>query len=197
VDNIAPGVPTTFLVAYGSGGNQLSWDPCPDPDFQFFRIYRGSTPDFEPATTLLAHETASSSWLDSPCEGGWDVYYRVSAVDHAGNEGPATAPGVVTDAPSDRIPTALALRSAHPNPFNPRTRLDYAVPAPGGAVRLEIFDAAGRRVRVLVDRQRDPGTYEVEWNGRDGRGHTLASGVYLARLSLGGESATRKLVLMK
>jgi hypothetical protein len=91
----------------------------------------------------------------------------------------------------------------YPNPFNPTTRIPYAVGAHQGAnvavpVRLAIYDVAGRRVATLVDRALPPGPYEAVWDGRSDRGGPAPSGVYFARLTVGqGESFTRKLVLLK
>ena len=91
-------------------------------------------------------------------------------------------------------PTAVAPQradapflSASPNPFNPRTTLRFNV-AEAGAVRLDVYDVGGRRVRTLVDAPREAGTHAVTWNGRDASGRNAASGVYIARLTVTGES---------
>jgi flagellar hook assembly protein FlgD len=64
-------------------------------------------------------------------------------------------------------------------------------------VRLEVFAADGRLVRRLVAGQQTAGTHEVVWDGRDGRGRAVASGVYLARLVAGGVASTERLVLLR
>ena len=47
VDNIAPGVPQGFLLTYNTGsGNQLVWDDAPEPDFQYYKVYRDTDPNF-------------------------------------------------------------------------------------------------------------------------------------------------------
>lgn len=94
-------------------------------------------------------------------------------------------------------PPAPALRlAAAPNPFNPSTRIVCSMPA-AGRWRLELFACTGRRVRVLLDGWQEAGTREVVWDGRDGAGRALGSGVYLARLSGPGGSRGLKLVLLK
>ena len=86
IDNIAPGVPLGFVAAYNTGsGNELSWNPSPEEDFQYYRIYRGSEESFVPDPSTLAAQTAAPEWND-PEYDGWDVYYKITAVDHAGNE---------------------------------------------------------------------------------------------------------------
>ncbi len=63
--------------------------------------------------------------------------------------------------------------------------------------RLAIHDVQGRLVRMLVDEVQSAGHYEVEWEGLDGRGKELATGIYLSRLEAGGEVRSRKLALVK
>lgn len=84
-----------------------------------------------------------------------------------------------------------------PNPFNPATRLSFAVPESGGKVTLVIHGVDGRRVRNLVGSDLRGGEYTVTWFGRDDSGRRLPSGVYFASLSSGGEVRTRKLVMVQ
>jgi hypothetical protein len=84
-----------------------------------------------------------------------------------------------------------------PNPFNPSTTLAYEVPS-ASRVRIDVFDASGARVRTLVDAARAAGRHTVEWDGRDHAGLAVSSGVYFARLIVGGAVVeTRKLALLK
>jgi len=84
----------------------------------------------------------------------------------------------------------------HPNPFNPATEIRYLVSA-DGPVRLDVLDARGRRVVVLVDEHQPAGTQAVRWDGRTKNGTDLASGVYFCRLRAGGRTETRKMVLLR
>ena len=94
-------------------------------------------------------------------------------------------------------PAARTLALAgYPNPFNPATTLSYRLPA-AGAVQLSIHDAAGRRLRELVATTQEAGPHSVLWNGCDGEGRPLPSGVYFARLRVAGADASCKLVLLK
>ena len=83
------------------------------------------------------------------------------------------------------------LSQNHPNPFNPSTRIEYAVPK-SGIVSLRVFDMLGREVAVLVDGSVEAGWYSVNFNAQN-----LSSGVYLYRLEVGGSSVTKRLVLVK
>lgn len=76
---------------------------------------------------------------------------------------------------------APVIGAIHPNPFNPRTTITYAVPREG-RVHLQVFDARGGLVRVLADQRRAAGTYTAIWDGRDRKGDRMPGGVYLIRL---------------
>ena len=89
----------------------------------------------------------------------------------------------------------LAL-SNYPNPFNPETRILFTLPE-RAHIRLDIHDVRGRRVARLLDGTREAGRLSVVWNGRDGDGRPLPSGVYFARLSAGERVDSHKLVLVK
>jgi hypothetical protein len=84
-----------------------------------------------------------------------------------------------------------------PNPFNPTTAIRYVVPAPGGFVRLTVYDLRGRKVRTLVDGEKGAGEHRAIWEGRDDAGRDVASGVYFYRMEIGDYRAERKMVLLK
>ena len=101
-----------------------------------------------------------------------------------------------TGVDDDVVPAALALSPSYPNPFNPETTIEFALPAEG-PVRLSVFDSRGRTVRVLVDERVPAGTHAVTWDGRDDAGQALASGVYFHRLEAAGVKRVGKMVLAK
>ncbi|MEZ4387251.1 MAG: C25 family cysteine peptidase [Candidatus Krumholzibacteriia bacterium] len=94
------------------------------------------------------------------------------------------------------LPLALALAGNHPNPFNPATTIEFAVPRTG-EVELAVFDVAGRRVATLVRGVVAAGQHQVVWQGRDDRGLQVASGVYFCRLADGQSLQSRKMLLVK
>jgi hypothetical protein len=83
-----------------------------------------------------------------------------------------------------------------PNPFNPSTTVRFSLSQPG-FVSLTIYDILGRTVRRLIETEYETGTYDVQFDGHDDRGQSLASGIYLARLSEGGLARTLKMVLLR
>jgi hypothetical protein len=196
VDNIAPAIPTGLAVSYAAAGNQLSWNPSPDEDFQYFKIYRGSTPDFVPAPENLIHVTISTEWFDEVTN-PWDHYYQVAAVDHAGNESEAASPETVVEVEASPLPARFVLYQNSPNPFNPSTTIRFDVPAGGGRVVIEIFDAQGRLVRKLWEEQSPAGKHRVTWQGTDHRERRVATGVYFCRLQAPGYTETLKMLLVQ
>lgn len=89
------------------------------------------------------------------------------------------------------------LQQNHPNPFNPKTSISFHLDSPT-RLSLKVFDVKGRLVEILVnDEQVALGAHTVDWNARDGKGGTVAAGVYFYRLETDGHTETRKMVLLK
>jgi len=93
------------------------------------------------------------------------------------------------------LPQALALGN-YPNPFNAATTLSFSIPHEGVA-RLEIFDALGQSVAVLLEGTVVAGPHALGWDGRDGQRREVATGIYWARLSLGAERVVHKVALLR
>ncbi len=91
----------------------------------------------------------------------------------------------------DLAPVRFGLAQNYPNPFNPSTTLVYSLEKPGRA-RLEVFDMSGRRVATLVDEDTSAGRHEIMWRPAE-----LASGIYFSRLTVGSETDTRRVTLLK
>ena len=106
---------------------------------------------------------------------------------------PATAVGegyIQRQAPS------LILEQNFPNPFNSGTAIGFVLPR-SQEVELAVYNLAGQQVASLVEGMRAPGAHAVQWEGRDGEGRNLASGLYLYRLRAGDQVETRKLLLVR
>ena len=98
---------------------------------------------------------------------------------------------------NEDIPEVFALLGCTPNPFNPMTTISYELPQPSH-VNLHIYDIAGRLVRNLESgRTMEAGRHDVVWRGRDEDGRPVSTGVYMYRLTAGGYSETRRMVLVK
>lgn len=92
---------------------------------------------------------------------------------------------------SNGIPDSYKLQQNYPNPFNPSTKISYSLPRAGN-VKLVVFDALGREIAILVNKQMNPGSYEVTWDASN-----YPSGVYFYKLTSGDYTETRKMILIK
>ena len=105
-----------------------------------------------------------------------------------------------TDLPDpevEAVPAVTVLHPNVPNPFNPATTIRFDL-ARDGVVRLQIFDAAGRLVKTLVDGEMTRGFGKVvTWNGYDESGRHAPSGVYFYKLVTVDATATKKMVMLK
>ncbi len=103
--------------------------------------------------------------------------------------------GIIT-AIADALPSGFAIAGNFPNPFNPSTAISFSLPKTGTA-SLAVYDITGRKVRDLAAGLMTAGAHSAVWNGRDASGRAVSSGVYFARLSLGGAAVTHRMTLMK
>jgi len=94
------------------------------------------------------------------------------------------------------LPEKFALYQNYPNPFNPYTEIKFNLPRSSN-VTLDIYDITGRKVRTLINRKLSSGSHSVIWNGRNGTGRELSTGIYLYRLSTENCSDTKKMLLLK
>jgi hypothetical protein len=93
-------------------------------------------------------------------------------------------------------PVEFALEQNYPNPFNPSTTINYSIPEAGN-VELKVYDILGNEVATLVNEEKQPGTYEVEFNSHSGEVRNLTSGVYIYSLRAGSFAQTKKMMLLK
>ena len=98
-------------------------------------------------------------------------------------------------------PTATALLPNYPNPFNPETWIPYQLATPA-EVTLTIYDMNGGAVRRLEVGHQQAGLYRnrtraLHWDGRNGRGESVANGLYFYTLKAGEFTATRKMLIRK
>ncbi len=101
----------------------------------------------------------------------------------------------VKDNNSQNFPGIFTLYQNYPNPFNPTTKIKYSIPVGtqhAVSVQLKVYDILGREVATLVNKQQQPGNYEVEFNASN-----LSSGVYFYRIITNDFTATKKFVLLK
>jgi hypothetical protein len=88
------------------------------------------------------------------------------------------------------------LSQNYPNPANPSSTINFKLPE-SGKVSLRIFNILGQEVKTLVDEHREAGSYTFIWDGKNNRGLSVPSGIYLYTIKAGDNVVTKKLMLLK
>lgn len=112
--------------------------------------------------------------------GEWQFQIQISAVDYNENF------SVVK----------WSLAQNYPNPFNTDTKIQYQV-MNKSLVRIEIFSINGKLVKTLLNEEKNPGNYYCTWNGTDNENQSIASGIYLYRMTGDGFQNTRRMIYLK
>ncbi len=120
-------------------------------------------------------------------------YYHLSVVDTHGHESEPVAASMASPVP-DILQSKLNIS---PNPFNPNTRIEFSVPTGGQDTKLEIYDFRGHLVCVLQDGFLPEGIYHRHWNGTDGSGRGMASGIYSCILKGSNGTKSIKMTLVR
>ncbi|MCX6132401.1 MAG: putative Ig domain-containing protein [Ignavibacteriales bacterium] len=93
-------------------------------------------------------------------------------------------------------PEEFVLEQNYPNPFNPSTAIKYQLAA-SSFVTLRVYDMLGRDVATVINRMETSGIHTAMWDGKDDRGESVASGIYLYQLRVGHSVMTRKMLLLR
>ncbi len=109
-------------------------------------------------------------------------------------------PCVHTGVDEDDVPHVTGpvsfLYDSRPNPFNSRATIRLSL-AHAGHLDLGIFDVTGRRVRTLVDGEREGGEHSVVWDGTDNQGRRLGAGIYWVQMKTDdGYRSGKKLLIL-
>jgi hypothetical protein len=97
------------------------------------------------------------------------------------------------------VPTEFYLGQNYPNPFEEKTTIKFCV-AYKTNVKLEVFNSEGELIKVLVDEEKEAGTYKIEISAKDGENPSacqLCEGVYMYKLKTGNYLSEKKMILSK
>jgi len=96
------------------------------------------------------------------------------------------------------VPAPIAeLFQISPNPFNSTTGIEFRLKDISHPVKLTIYNLKGQIVTILLDGKAKSGVNSFDWDGKNGKGSPVASGIYYCKLETAGFSRTRKMVLMR
>lgn len=154
-------------------------------------------------TYVVGYDSSSSSydhgrWVMETPDGGFAIAGMVP-VNTGSRFGLAKIGDVYLDAgeePIGALPSEFELVANYPNPFNPQTTIEFALPS-RSEVKLIVYDILGREVAVLLDETRPAGRHRVVWDGRDSGGRQQASGMYFCMLKAGEYRTSQKMLLLK
>lgn len=97
------------------------------------------------------------------------------------------------------IPLQFHLSQNYPNPFNEKTTIKFCV-AYKTRVRLTVYNSEGEEIEKLIDQEKEPGTYEVEFNAfvcHSGESRNLKEGTYFYLLEAGNYLSEKEMLLLK
>jgi hypothetical protein len=189
VDNLAPAQPAPFSGTFAAGSASLHWGRNTEADFAEYRLYRGTSPGFAPATGCLVVAQPDTGYVDAS---GGPYYYKLAAVDVHGNVSPFALlqPDGTSGVPG--MPLRLALQGVRPNPSSGRElRVGFSLPS-GAPARLQLVDVSGRSVSAVDVGALGAGTHALDL----AVGRQLAPGLYVVRLTQGGEVRTARVTLL-
>lgn len=89
------------------------------------------------------------------------------------------------------VPVKCELKQNYPNPFNPYTEIEFNINKSGN-VRLTVYDILGKEIAVLVNEYKNSGTHRTRFNAAN-----LPSGTYFYKMTTGGFTETKKMLLVK
>jgi len=213
----------TSVTVDPTQGYTVHWDFC-DPSFNgtfhlechhnLALLYTGLIENNESRAILRnIPGTANSATIPYPdlwCpHSATNLHWHIKAIDVSGNfESPwstvepsaIVACSVASDQENGQnplvVPLVTQLGQNYPNPFNPSTWIKFGL-ASDGPVVLQIFDVQGRLVRSLFQGNYPAGHYDVEWDGTDNSGSSVADGVYFYQLKTRDNSDTKKMLLVR
>ena len=141
------------------------------------------------------------SFVDESPSGGTQLSYRLKQIDTDGKFEYSSIVEVSL-APND-----FALYQNYPNPFNPTTKIKYTVAPPNlpegeAYVIIKVYDVLGSEIAILVNEEKDAGTYEIEFSANGGSASggnawNLTSGMYIYRMQAGSFTQIKKMLILK
>jgi|GEM_PF-1137419 len=163
-----------------SGENKVYWNTTHSDMLVGYSLYQIGKRLNEKVLTKNGYTVEADVDLRLVIVGGHETVY--------GSQG-------IQSSPKEDVPISYTF-SIKPNPFVKETRLAYALPNQA-AVKIVIYDVAGRKVKTLVSEIKNPGYYSATWNGTGDMTRKLSSGVYFIRFEAGEFQAQDKILLVK
>jgi hypothetical protein len=178
----------------------LNWATASQTNNVGFRVLRSTDGEtYEVVSELIAGAGTTDQLMDYMFEDTGVpavevVYYVLEQIDLDGSVNLSNPIEVLLGA-RFTPPTEFA-STVYPNPFNPRTTISYDLPADTD-VSIVIYNETGQEIRHLVTQHYTAGRYSVQWDAKDYLGRSVGSGVYIAKIVAGPNTAIQKMLLLK
>ena len=187
-----------FTAENAEQGVELAWrvgDAGAIAGFDLLRRIDGGQPQLV-NHDLLAAQAGQFRFVDPAADvpAGAMLRYELAAVDAQGARTIVAESAALKYEPS--LPKVYVLDQNRPNPFNPKTTIEFALPQ-AGRTTIRIYDVAGRVVATLRDEMFNAGRHQVEWNGTDANGQGVSTGVYYYEIVSRNFRATKQMTLVK
>jgi hypothetical protein len=179
----------------------LNWTTASQTNNMGWRVLRSTDSEtFEVVSELLPGAGTTDALLnynfeDKELPSTEKIFYVLEQIDLDGTVHRSNPVEVLLGARFLNLPTEFAT-NVYPNPFNPSTTISYDLPSEN-LVSVVIYDALGQEVRHLVNAPHSAGRYSLQWDAKDELGHSVSSGVYIAKIKAGGFNASQKMLLLK
>ena len=197
VDDLPPGSPERVTAEDASGpAARVAWSAVGDPDICRYSIYRNTCAVPESLISVNAPDTV---YIDTDVLEGTLYYYWVAAVDSGGNEGPMSEPCSLLVGSTVSVPETPLGRvdvTVSPNPFSSVVHLSVRG-RPASPPDADVFDVEGRWVRSVELDENGDGSWRGRLDAEEKSGRWLPPGIYLVRFTVGEETATKKVILLK
>jgi hypothetical protein len=179
----------SFSGFQSDNGVILNWTTATEINNLGFEVERQSSGEFITIGFVKGNGSTTENtyyvFTDENCGEG-TFYYRLKQVDFNGTF--EYSPVIEVEV---KPVGTFFLGQNYPNPFNPATVISYGIKESGN-VKITILNALGERVSILVDEQKEPGIYLIEFNASK-----LPSGIYFCQLHSGSCLQTKKMLLIK
>ncbi len=169
----------------------VTWDEPATRALVYYKVYRN--------LIMIADDIVDTFYLDPEVPNG-TYSYNIRAVYSGGYQSTLSSDAVIehvqTNTEGMLIPKVTYLKGNHPNPFNPETRISFALNSASKTL-IHIYNIKGEKVRTLVNEKLDAGHHSVIWNGKDDNTKSVASGIYFYKFKTDNFNKTNKMLLLK
>jgi hypothetical protein len=196
-----------------NGDPTIRWTTQSESNNAYWNVYRSISQNLGQASWLNADEMIEGAGTTAEptdyvfidlygVEETFTYYYWIECVDNAGETdiyGPVSLfiPEGIVNNGTPAAPSDYGLKQNFPNPFNPDTRISFALEDDGPA-QITIYNLKGNKIRTIFDEIVEADMVQsAYWDGTDENGKTVATGVYLYRLRTNSTSYTKRMLLMK